>query len=73
MTRCHIKEMGYRRDHLTEYENIILTSHQNAIDKQMAQKFGKKIENIGVDYDGMGESRMTKGKEKEEENFLLFY
>jgi len=40
-------------ERIFEHENLILTSRPNAIDKQMAEKFGKKIENTGLDHHGI--------------------
>lgn len=42
-------------DEIWEHKNIIITSRPNAIDKEMAEKFRRKIENIGLDHDGINQ------------------
>ena len=54
-----------------EHENIILTSRPNAVDKQMAEKFGKKIENTGLDYEGIGKYLSQYFKKNQEKGEAL--
>jgi len=54
---AHERKGVYKRlfEDIFNHKNIILTSRPNAVDKEMATKFERKIETVGLDHDGINQ------------------
>jgi len=68
---AHVRKYKKVCEEIFDHKNIILASRPYAIDKKMAEKFGRKIENTGFDHNGINQYLMRYFKNDKDKGLAI--